>query len=55
MVPQSIDLREEILREFHCPRFVVHKKMYHDLRRLLEWDEETRWKLCFVDVSHVSR
>ena len=36
VVPQSTDLREEILREFHCSRFVVHlggMKMYHDLRR----------------------
>ena len=35
-VPHSTDLREEILREFHCTRFVVHPggtKMYHDLRR----------------------
>ena len=31
VVPQMIDLREEILREFHCSRFVVHPsvtKMY---------------------------
>ena len=30
----------EILREFHCYRFVVHqggKKMYHDLRRQYYW------------------
>ena len=36
VVPQSTDLREEILREFHFSRFVVHPggtKMYHDLRR----------------------
>ena len=36
MVPQSTDLREEILKEFHCSRFAVHPggtKMYHDLRR----------------------
>ena len=36
VVPQSTDLREEIVREFHCPRFAVHPggtKMYHDLRR----------------------
>ena len=35
VVPQSTDLREEILREFHCSRFAVHQggtKMYHDLR-----------------------
>ena len=35
VVSQSTDLREEILREFHCSRFVVHPggtKMYRDLR-----------------------
>ena len=40
MVPQMIDLREEILREFHCSRFVVHPsvtKMYRDLRRQYYW------------------
>ena len=34
VVPHSTDLREEILREFHCSRFVVHPggtKMYQDL------------------------
>ena len=36
VVPQLIYLRYEILREFHCSRFVVHPggmKMYQDLRR----------------------
>ena len=36
MVPQSEDLREEMLMEFHCSHFAVHPggmKMYHDLRR----------------------
>ena len=36
MVPQLTDLKEEILREFHCSRFSVHPggtKMYQDLRR----------------------
>ena len=36
VVPQWTDLREEILREFHCSRFFVHPggtKMYQDLRR----------------------
>ena len=31
VVPQLIELREEILREFHCSRFAVHQggtKMY---------------------------
>ena len=35
VVPHSTDLREEILREFHCSRFSVHPggtKMYQDLR-----------------------
>ena len=34
VVPQLTDLREEILEEFHCSRFVMHPdgtKMYHDL------------------------
>ena len=36
VVPQLIELREEILREFHCSRFAVHPsgtKMYRDLYR----------------------
>ena len=36
VVSHSTDLREEILREFHCSRFIVHPggtKMYQDLRR----------------------
>ena len=36
VAPQLTDFREEILREFHCSRFVVHPggtKMYRDLRR----------------------
>ena len=40
MVPQSTDLREEILRKFHCSHFSVHlggTKMYHDLRRQYYW------------------
>ena len=40
VVPQSVDLREEILREFHCSCFDVHPsdtKMYHDLRRQYYW------------------
>ena len=40
VVPQSVDLREEILREFHCSYFDVHPsdtKMYHDLRRQYYW------------------
>ena len=40
VVPWSANLREEILREFHYSRFVVHpdgKKMYHDLHRQYYW------------------
>ena len=40
MVPQLADLREEILREFHCSRFAMHPggmKIYHDLRRQHYW------------------
>ena len=40
MVPQSANLREEILREFHCSRFVVYlggTKMHHDLRHQYYW------------------
>ena len=36
VVPQSTDLREEIVREFYCSQFAVHPggmKMYYDLRR----------------------
>ena len=35
VVPQLADMREEILKEFHCSYFVVHlggTKMYHDRR-----------------------
>ena len=40
VVPHSTDLREEILREFHCSQFAVHPggtKMYQDLRRQYYW------------------
>ena len=40
VVPQLIDLREEILREFHYSRFAVHPggmKMYQDLRHQYYW------------------
>ena len=51
MVPQLIDLREEILREFHCSRFAVHPsgtKMYQDLRRQFYWKEMKRHVGDFV-------
>ena len=52
VVPQLTDLREEILKEFHCSRFSMHlggTKMYRDL---LELNEETRRGLCSM-MSHV--
>ena len=51
VVPQLIDLREEILREFHCSRFSVHlggTKMYKDLRRLYYWSGMKRHLGDFV-------
>ena len=36
VVPQLTNMREEIIKEFHCSRFAVHPsgtKMYRDLRR----------------------
>ena len=36
-VPQSTDLREEILREFHCVVNPGGTKMYHDLHRQYYW------------------
>ena len=58
VVPQLTDLREEILREFHCSRFAVHRsgtKMYQDLRRQYYCSGMKRHVgALFDDVSHVS-
>ena len=51
VVPQLADLREEILREFHCSRFAVHLggiKMYQDLRRQYYWSGMKRHVGDFV-------
>ena len=51
VVPQLTDLREEILREFHCSRFVVHPggtNMYQDLRRQYYWSGMKRHVGDFV-------
>ena len=51
VVPYSIDLREKILREFHCSRFVMHPggtKMYQNLRRQYYWSEMKRHIEDFV-------
>ena len=55
MVPQRTDLREEILKEFHCSRFVVHSggtKMYRDLRRQYYWSGMKRHIRDFVRQCH---
>ena len=51
VVPQLTDLREEILREFHCSRFAVYPggtKMYQDLRRQYYWSGMKRHVGDFV-------
>ena len=51
VVPHSTDLREDILREFHCSRFSVHPsgmKMYQDLRRQYYWSGMKRHVGDFV-------
>ena len=51
MVPQLTDLREEILREFHCSLFVMHPggtKMYQDLRCQYYWSGMKRHVGDFV-------
>ena len=58
MVPQLTDLREEILREFHCSRFAPASRWHEDVPGssfpvLLERNEETRRGLCST-MSHMS-
>ena len=51
MVPQLTDLKEEILREFHCSRFAVHPggtKMYQNLHRQYYWSGMKRHVWDFV-------
>ena len=51
MFPQLTDMRNKVLREFHCSRFVVHPsdtKMYHDLRRQYYWSRMKRHVKEFV-------
>ena len=51
VVPQLTDLREEILREFHCSRFTVHlggTKMYQYLRCQYYWSGMKRHVRNFV-------
>ena len=51
VVSQLTDLREEILKEFHCSRFAMHPggtKMYQDLRRQYYWSGMKRHVGDFV-------
>ena len=51
VVPQLTNLREKILREFHCSRFAVHPggtKMYQDLRHQYYWSGMKRHVGDFV-------
>ena len=51
VVPQLTNLREEILREFHCSRFAMHPggtKMYQDLRSQYYWSGMKRHVGDFV-------
>ena len=51
VVPQLTGLREEILREFHYSRFVVHSsdmKMYRDLHCQYYWNGMKRQVRDFV-------
>ena len=58
VVPQLTNLREEILREFHCSKIFRASRWHEDvlgssLPVLLEWDEEAHRGLCST-MSHVS-
>ena len=56
LVPQSADLRKEILREFHCSHFVVHlsgTKMYYDLCRQYYWSRMKKHVGDFVCQCHM--
>ena len=51
VVPQLTDLREEILREFHCSRFSMHPggtEMYQDLCHQYYWSGMKRHVGDFV-------
>ena len=58
VIPHLTDLRVEILREFHCSRFVMRPggtKIYHDLRLQYYWSGMKRHVggLCST-MPHVS-
>ena len=51
MVPQLTDMREEIVKEFHYSRFVVHPcgmKMHRDLRHQYYWSGMKRHVRDFI-------
>ena len=58
VVPQLVELRDEILRELHCSRFCSASRRHEDVQRstspvLMKRNEEARWRLC-TEMSHVS-
>ena len=55
VVPQLVDLREEILREFlFCSTSGWHEDVLRSLSLvLLEWHEDAHWGLCLM-MPHVS-
>ena len=51
LIPQSTNLREDILREFHCSQFAVHlgsTKMYCDLHSQYYWSGMKKYVGDFV-------
>ena len=51
VVPRLTNMREEILKEFHCSRFAMHPggmKKYQDLRRQYYWSGMKRHVGDFV-------
>ena len=57
VVPQLTDLREDILRKFHCSQFSIHPggtKMYHDRHRQYYWSLIKRQIAFCSKMSHMS-
>ena len=51
VVPQSTDMRDEILKGFYCSRFAVNPigtKMYHNIHRQYYWSRKKRHIRDFV-------
>ena len=57
VVPQLTDLREEILREFHCSRFSVHQQVKAEHQKpagLFQPLEVAKWKYEHVTMDFVT-